>query len=81
MRLQRLQSLIDIFDIAVPRDIDISYYDNISVYAVDDLESIVKSNLNLREEQAGVAYAIVGEMTAEFLSGVHHKIALQLLKH
>ncbi|MBR2148761.1 MAG: glutamyl-tRNA reductase, partial [Campylobacter sp.] len=54
------------FDIAVPRDIDISYYDNISVYAVDDLESIVKSNLNLREEQAGVAYAIVGEMTAEF---------------
>ncbi|WP_086236130.1 glutamyl-tRNA reductase [Campylobacter devanensis] len=54
------------FDIAVPRDIDISYYDNISVYAVDDLESIVKSNLNLREEQAGVAYAIVGAMTSEF---------------
>lgn len=54
------------FDIAVPRDIDISYCDNINVYAVDDLESIVKSNLNLREEQAGLAYTIVGDMTSEF---------------
>ncbi|WP_086304056.1 glutamyl-tRNA reductase [Campylobacter devanensis] len=54
------------FDIAVPRDIDLSYSDNISVYAVDDLESIVKSNIMLREEQASTAYAIVGAMTSEF---------------
>lgn len=54
------------FDIAVPRDIELSYSDNISVYAVDDLEGIVRNNLNLREEQASVAYAIVAEMTAEF---------------
>ena len=54
------------FDIAVPRDIDLSYRDNISVYAVDDLESIVKSNIMLREEQASTAYAIVGAMTSEF---------------
>ena len=53
------------FDIAVPRDIDLSYRDNISVYAVDDLESIVKSNIMLREEQASTAYAIVGAMTSE----------------
>lgn len=54
------------FDIAVPRDIDLSYRDNISVYTVDDLESIVKSNIMLREEQASTAYAIVGAMTSEF---------------
>ncbi|WP_096016632.1 glutamyl-tRNA reductase [Campylobacter lanienae] len=54
------------FDIAVPRDIDLSYSDNISVYAVDDLESIVKSNIMLREEQASTAYVIVGAMTSEF---------------
>jgi glutamyl-tRNA reductase len=55
------------FDIAVPRDIDISSRKNISVYAVDDLEEIVAKNLALREEQAKAAYGIVGEMTAEFL--------------
>ena len=56
------------FDIAVPRNIDLSYRDNISVYAVDDLESIVKSNIMLREEQASTAYAIVGATTSEFFN-------------
>lgn len=54
------------FDIAVPRDIEISQNANITVFAVDDLSEIVKRNVALREEQARVAYAMIGEMTHEF---------------
>lgn len=54
------------FDIAVPRDIEITQSDMIEVYAVDDLEEIVHKNLVLREEQAQIAYSIVGKATAEF---------------
>lgn len=54
------------FDIAVPRDIEISSNDKIDVYAVDDLEEIVTKNLSLREKQAKIAYSIVGNSTMEF---------------
>ena len=54
------------FDIAVPRDIDLKNKDNLSVYAVDDLEEIVSRNIASREEQAQKAYAIVSELTSEF---------------
>jgi glutamyl-tRNA reductase len=54
------------FDIAVPRDIEPCRFENVHVYAVDDLEEIVAKNLALREEQAKIAYSIVGEMTTEF---------------
>ena len=53
------------FDIAVPRDIDCDV-DDVNVYAVDDLEEIVAKNLSLREEQAKVAFSIVGRSTMEF---------------
>lgn len=54
------------FDIAVPRDIEDFSMDGVSIYAVDDLEEIVAKNLALREEQARVAYSIVGKSTNEF---------------
>lgn len=54
------------FDIAVPRDIDIQNSENISVFAVDDLQDLVKKNLSLREEQAQEAYKIIGNSTKEF---------------
>jgi glutamyl-tRNA reductase len=54
------------FDIAVPRDIEPCRFENVHIYAVDDLEEIVVKNLALREEQAKVAYSIVGQMTADF---------------
>ncbi|MDR2790031.1 MAG: glutamyl-tRNA reductase [Campylobacteraceae bacterium] len=54
------------FDIAVPRDIENCRFENVHIYAVDDLEEIVAKNLALREEQARIAYSIVGQMTAEF---------------
>lgn len=54
------------FDIAVPRDIDECDVDDVNIYAVDDLEEIVTRNLSLREEQAKVAFSIVGRFTMEF---------------
>lgn len=54
------------FDIAVPMDIDdIEGYD-ITIYRVDDLQDIVNKNLALREEQARIAYSIVGRFSVEF---------------
>lgn len=54
------------FDIAVPRDIDVKEHHNLHVYAVDDLEEIVARNMSLREEQAKMAYSIVGRSTMDF---------------
>lgn len=59
------------FDLAMPRDIahDImSSQENIQIFAVDDLEDIVRKNLALREEQARAAYGIVGCSTQDFFS-------------
>jgi glutamyl-tRNA reductase len=54
------------FDIAVPRDIELSPRANVEVFAVDDLKEIVVRNVSLREEQAQMAYGIVGRSTIEF---------------
>jgi len=54
------------FDIAVPRDIDECELDGVNIYAVDDLEDVVAQNLSSREEQAKVAFSIVGKSTMEF---------------
>lgn len=54
------------FDIAVPRDIDLTPKENVHIYAVDDLKEIVSKNMSLREEQAQKAYAIVGTATVDF---------------
>lgn len=54
------------FDIAVPRDILLKENSLIRLYAVDDLDEIVKTNLALREEQASKAYSIVGKFTNSF---------------
>lgn len=54
------------FDIAVPRDIDVKEHAHLHVFAVDDLEEIVSKNMSLREEQAKIAYSIVGRSTMDF---------------
>jgi glutamyl-tRNA reductase len=53
------------FDMAVPRDIEVSD-ERVKVFAVDDLKAIVEKNLALREEQAKIAYKIVGHYVNEF---------------
>lgn len=54
------------FDIAMPRDIDNIIDKNIDVYYVDDLQDIINNNLSLRDEQAKIAYRVVGKFTVDF---------------
>ena len=44
---------------------DINGFD-IDIYRVDDLQDIVNKNLALREEQAKIAYSIIGRFSVEF---------------
>lgn len=68
------------FDIAVPRDIEISTNSSVFVFAVDDLDEIVKQNIALREEQAQVAYAMIGEMTREFFKWLQTLASTPIIK-
>ncbi|HEC1794785.1 TPA: glutamyl-tRNA reductase [Campylobacter lari] len=68
------------FDIAVPRDIDVKANEKNIVYAVDDLEEVVRKNLTLREHQAQIAYSIVGAMTNEFFQHLSKLATLPLVK-
>ncbi len=68
------------FDIAVPRDIDLSQSEKIKVFAVDDLEEVVRKNLALREKEAGIAYSIIGSMTAEFFKHLNDLALMPIIK-
>lgn len=64
--LQKREFTRYFFDIAVPRDIDLDESERVRVFAVDDLEEVVRKNLALREHQAQIAYSIIAAMTSEF---------------
>ena len=68
------------FDIAVPRDVELSQSEDIEVYSVDDLEEIVKKNLILREEQAQIAYSIVAKCTNEFFKWLKAAASTPIIK-
>ncbi|MGH1600657.1 glutamyl-tRNA reductase [Campylobacter majalis] len=68
------------FDIAVPRDINLNNHENIEVFSVDDLEEIVQKNLAMREEQANIAYKLVGQNTAEFLKQTRLNLSTPIIK-
>ena len=54
------------FDMALPRDISFSKDDNIELYVIDDLKSIVSENITIREDEAKRSYAIIGRQTMQF---------------
>jgi len=54
------------FDIAVPRDIQESGFDNVDIYSVDDLKGIMDKNIKERKKSAKIAYGIVDEFTQDF---------------
>lgn len=68
------------FDIAVPRDIDISENERIKVFAVDDLEEVVRKNLALREHQAQIAYSIISSMTNDFFKYLNDLALTPIIK-
>lgn len=68
------------FDIAVPRDINISSNSMNLVFAVDDLDSIVKRNLSLREEEASKAYLIVSDDINKFFDNLKQNQTIPAIK-
>lgn len=64
----RNASPLILIDIAMPRDIDpaIESCDNVYMYNVDDLQGLVDSNLEAREQEAEKIKAMIDSSTAEF---------------
>jgi glutamyl-tRNA reductase len=54
------------FDMALPRDISFSHGENINLFVIDDLKSIVSENMTIREDEAKRSYAIIGRQTMQF---------------
>lgn len=53
-------------DMAVPRDIEAFESDSITLYAVDDLKSIVDENLVMREDEAKASFGIIRKFTKSY---------------
>lgn len=69
LKARRYQPML-LVDIAVPRDIEsqVSELNDAYLYSVDDLQSIVESNIEQRKVEAIQAEAIVSEESASFMS-------------
>ncbi|WP_456296863.1 glutamyl-tRNA reductase [Vibrio sp. AK197] len=69
LRTRRHQPML-LVDIAVPRDIEAQVGDlnDVYLYSVDDLQSIIDSNMEQRKVEAIQAEAIVSEESASFMS-------------
>lgn len=61
-------------DISVPRNIDpaVGSIDNLFLFDVDDLQSVVQSNLREREQEARAAESIVDAEVAQFEQALRH---------
>ncbi|MFQ5877788.1 MAG: glutamyl-tRNA reductase [Acidobacteriota bacterium] len=72
LRLSRARRGRPLFfiDIALPRDIDprVNEIGNVYIYDIDDLQGVVRRNLDERRHEAALAEAIVDRETASYLS-------------
>ena len=74
MRSRRNRPLF-VIDIAVPRDVDaeVGNLEQVFLYNIDDLQSIVKENLARRTAELTQAESIVGDEVARFVSWVQSR--------
>ncbi|MBI3262068.1 MAG: glutamyl-tRNA reductase [Acidobacteria bacterium] len=65
-------------DIGLPRDIEaaVGEIDNVFLYNIDDLQSIVRDNLSRRQAEVAHAEAIVREEAGHFLAWFHSRGAI-----
>jgi glutamyl-tRNA reductase len=70
---QRKHRPMFLIDIAVPRDIDpkINDLDNVYLYDIDDLESVVEANLKERQKEAEKAEAIIQREVGAFTAWIN----------
>jgi glutamyl-tRNA reductase len=67
---QRKGRSLFFIDIAVPRDVhpDVHRIDNVYVYNIDDLQSIVTDNVARRASEISLAEAIIDDKSKEFVN-------------
>lgn len=81
VRERRYRSILFI-DIAVPRDIDpaVADLDNVFVYDVDDLESVLESNRAVRAQEAAEAERIIAEEVASYARWAKSQQVVPMIK-
>ncbi len=59
-------------DIAVPRDIDpeIAKIDNVYLYNIDDLQTVVSNNIDERENELGKCQAIIDKEVSQYMAWI-----------
>src|SRR3990167_3185427 len=70
---ERKQRPLFLLDIAVPRDVDpeVNEVDNVYLYDIDDLQGIVKENLNYRQSQVSLCHSLIQQRSERFMSWFH----------
>ncbi|WP_017445120.1 glutamyl-tRNA reductase [Gayadomonas joobiniege] len=70
-------------DLAVPRDIEtrVNDVDNVYLYTVDDLQSIVQKNQQKREQAAAQAELIIAQEAEQFRAWLSSRAALDYVKN
>ncbi len=70
---ERKQKPLFLLDIAVPRDVDpeVNDIDNVYLYDIDDLQGIVKENLDYRQSQLSLCHSLIQQRSERFMSWFH----------
>ena len=79
---KRKHKPIFMVDIAVPRDIEaeVSELDDVYLYTVDDLHSVIEENLKSRQEAAKQAEEMIEVQVDEFMGWLRAQDQVQLIK-
>lgn len=80
---QRRRKPMFLVDLAVPRDIEaeVAELDDVYLYTVDDLESVIQDNLASRREAASQAERIIDAQTEHFMGWLRAQEAVHLIRH
>lgn len=79
---KRKHSPIFMVDIAVPRDIEaeVSTLDDVYLYTVDDLQSVIKSNMKSRQDAAERAEIMVNQEVGAYMEWLQAQKQMGLIK-
>jgi len=79
---KRKHKPIFMVDIAVPRDIEheVKELDDVYLYTVDDLQSVIEENLKSRQEAAAQAEVMIAEEVEAFMGWLRAQDKIQLIK-
>jgi len=78
----RKEKPLFLIDIAVPRDIEpsVNNLPNVFLYDIDDLQKVVKNNLEERKEETGKVRKIIEEEKAHFLAWANSRQSAPIIK-